>query len=106
MYLRYTSKFSKGHRKHEQKVVRPGNSTFHQDVERRRTLGLMYLRYTSKVKSELMATISPAPLEVTAMKQMMTTSTAPAGPMSTSADAGMTSPDSASVELSCRDEQH
>jgi hypothetical protein len=53
------------------------------DLQTGLALGLMYLRYTSKVNKELIATISEAPLEVTAMKQMMTTSTAPAGPIST-----------------------
>jgi len=48
------------------------------------------------------ARISPAPLEVTAMKHMMTTRTAPALPKYTMATAGKTNPLDASSPLSCR----
>jgi hypothetical protein len=56
----------------------------------------------SNVKSEETATISDAPLDVTAMKQMTMTSTAPPLPSSTYDAAGMTRPCSASVVETCR----
>ena len=43
------------------------------------TFGLMYLRYMSNVKSEDTASISEAPLDVTAMNIITITITAPAG---------------------------
>ena len=46
--------------------------------QQQRTLGLMYRRYTSNVNREDTASISLAPLDVTAMKQMMITRIAPA----------------------------